>query len=366
MNMDLQLFAEDRPFPASPRKRQEARRRGQVFRSQEASAAAVMVGVLAACRYCLPAGAAAWQEMVNALWGEPLPDLTAGNLAGLVALPVAKALAVGVFPLMGVALLVGLAVNLAQVGFVFSATPLSPDLGRLDPVRGLGRLFSRRSLAELVKGVLKVAVLSYVCYLTISSQKGLFAALPLLPLGEILRVAAAAAYRTVLWAGGGLVVLGAVDWFYQRWEYEVSLRMSRQELKEEFRQMEGSPELRARIRRRQREISRLRMLAEVAKADVVVRNPTEYAVALRYDPASMEAPVVVAKGKGYMARRIIALARKHWVTVVENRQLARSLYTLVEVGHAIPPQLYRAVAEVLAFVYRLTGRRLGGESGDRR
>lgn len=365
MTMDLQLFAEDRPFPASPRKRQEARRRGQVFRSQEASAAAVVVAVLVACRYLLPLGTRAWEEMVIALWSRPLPDLGAGNL-GLVVLPVGRALALGMLPLMGAALLAGLAVNLGQVGLLFTSAPLSPDLGRLDPVRGLGRLFSRRSLVELLKGILKVAILGYVCYLTISSQRDLLATLPLLPLGESLRLAAGVAYRMVLWAGGGLVTLAVTDWFYQRWEYEVSLRMSRQELKEEYRQMEGNPELRARIRRRQREISRLRMLSEVARADVVVRNPTEYAVALRYDPATMEAPVVVAKGKGYLARRIIALARKHWVTVVENRQLARSLYSLVEVGHAIPPQLYQAVAEVLAFVYRLTGRQIGGEDGGRR
>ena len=365
MSLDLQLFAEDRPFPASPRKRQEARRRGQVFRSQEATAAGVTVAVLLSCRYLLPVAVRAWTDMVRSLWGQPLPELNWDNLAA-VWIPAGRALALGVLPLMAVALAAGLAVNVAQVGFLFTTAPLSLDLGRLDPVRGLGRLFSRRSLAELLKGSLKVAIVGYVCYLTVSARREVLATLPLLPLGELMRAGAEMAYRLVLWAGGGFVVLAVADWFYQRWEYEVSLRMSRQELKEEFRQMEGNPELRARIRRRQREISRMRMLADVARADVVVRNPTTYAVALRYDPATMDAPVVVAKGKGHVALRIIALARKHWVTVVENRHLAQSLYRLVDVGQAIPPQLYQAVAEVLAFVYRLTGRRIGGDGdGDR-
>ncbi|MEW6546447.1 MAG: flagellar biosynthesis protein FlhB [Bacillota bacterium] len=359
MRLQLQLFAEDKPFPATPRKRQEARKRGQVFRSQEATAAAVVLAALVACRYFLPLAAQAWQDMVCALWSRPLPDLDWDNLA-LVVVPAGRALALGALPVMGVALLAGLAVNLGQVGFLFSTGPLSLDFGRLDPVRGLGRLFSRRSLAELLKGLLKVTIVGYVCYLTVSSRRELLVTLPLLPLPEALRTAGQVAYQMVLWAGAGFVILAAADWFYQRWEYEVSLRMSRQELKEEFRQTEGNPELRARIRRRQREISRLRMLAEVARADVVVRNPTTYAVALRYDPATMDAPVVVAKGKGHLAQRIITLARKHWVTVVENRQLAQSLYSLVEVGQAIPPQLYQAVAEVLAFVYRLTGRQIGG------
>lgn len=364
MTFDLQLFADDRPFPATPRKRQEARRRGQVFRSQEATAAAVTVAVLVSCRYLLPLTARAWRDMVRALWSRPLPELSWENL-GLVLVPAGKVLALGALPLMGVALTAGLVVNLGQVGFLFTSGPLSFDLGRLDPVRGLGRLLSRRSLAELLKGFLKVTIVGYVCYLTVSARREVLATLPLVSLGEALRAAGEMAYRMVLWAGGGFVVLAVADWFYQRWEYEVSLRMSRQELKEELRQAEGNPELRARIRRRQREISRMRMLSDVARADVVVRNPTTYAVALRYDPAGMDAPVVVAKGKGHVALRIIALARKHWVTVVENRQLAQSLYRLVDVGQAIPPQLYQAVAEVLAFVYRLTGRRMGGdEDGD--
>lgn len=355
MTFDLQLFAEEKPFPASPRKRQEARRRGQVFRSAEATSAAVMVGVLLASKWFLPQAASAWQDLYLALWSRPLPDLNWENLV-LVMVPAGKALAWGALPVMGGALAVGVATNLAQVGFLFSGAPLSFDLGRIDPGRGAARLLSRRSLMELAKVTLKAAVVGHMCYLTIAAHGRELVSLPLSSLGDSLRTAAVSAYQLVARAGVAFALLAAIDWFYQRWEYEVSLRMSRQELKEEFRQVEGSPELRARVRKRQREIARLRMLSEVATADVVVRNPTAYAVALKYDSHRMDAPLVVAKGKGYLALRIIALARQHWVTVVENRALAQSLYRSVEVGQAIPPELYRAVAEVLAFVYRVTGR----------
>ncbi|HHY93640.1 MAG TPA: EscU/YscU/HrcU family type III secretion system export apparatus switch protein [Firmicutes bacterium] len=353
----LQLFAEDREFPATPRKRQEARRRGQVFRSAEATAAAVIVGTLLVVRWVVPRAAEAWQEMFYALWGKSLPDLTGADLH-LVLIPALKSLAVGVLPVMAAALGIGLVVDVAQVGVLFTSTPLAPDLGRLDPFKGLARLFSRRALVELAKGALKVAIVGYVCYQTIAAQQQVLARLALASLGDSLHTAGEILTQLVSRAGVGFALLAAADWYYQRWEYEAGLRMSRQEMKEEFRQTEGNPELRARIKRRQREIASYTMLADVADADVVVRNPTTYAVALRYDPGRMQAPMVVARGKGHLAQRIIAEARKHWVMVVENRSLAQSLYRLGEVGKEIPPQLYQAVAEVLAFVYRVSGRRV--------
>lgn len=356
--MYLQFFAQERTEPATPRRIQRARSRGQVARSPELAAALGLLGGYLALRV---SGPYAWQWLLGLArdawgggwWGAPV--LEPADLPGLSLRTLLTTAAVAGPPLVAAAL-VGLAANLAQVGFVLTGQPLVPDLSRLNPLLGLQRLLSRRALVDLAKALLKVAIVGWVAWRTIA---GRLAELPLLAgvrAEAVLHHVSDMVGAVVLRVGMAWLVLAALDYAYQRWEYQQSLRMTRQEVREELRETEGAPEVRQRIRRRQREVARRRMMAEVPRADVVITNPTHYAVALRYEAETMEAPEVVAKGAGVVARRIREVAEAAGVPVVENPPLARSLYEAVDIGQAIPQALYQAVAEVLAFVYRLKGR----------
>ncbi|MBX6351227.1 MAG: EscU/YscU/HrcU family type III secretion system export apparatus switch protein [Clostridia bacterium] len=353
--MDLQRFAEERRFPATPRRRREARRRGSVARSADLSAAVVWLSGIALVQ--LSAGRAAetlgafavraWSWRPDAADGSSLLALLgAGAEAGRAA----------VVPILAGAAAVALAAGVAQTGPAFVPGQLLPQWSRVNPLAGLGRLFSGRTLLELVKTLVKLAALGALAY------GGVVRAVREMPvwLESGVGQAAESALRlslSLLWEFGlVLLLVGAADWAYQRAVLERNLRMTREELREELRESEGDPELRARIRRRQREIARRRMLADVRLADVVVTNPTHYAVALRYRPGLEDAPVVLARGKGHLALRIRELAYRHGVTVMEDPPLAQALYAGTKVGQPIPIALYQAVARVLAYVWRLKGR----------
>jgi len=354
--LNLQMFAEEKREAPTPRRRRRARERGQVFRSAELTAAAVLLMSFAALRLTAPWMAGALKSLMRRCLSAPCrTDFTAGSTLALGS-GVGGDVLWAVVPVMAAAAAAGLGANLAQVGFLFTTRPLSPDLNRLNPVSGLTRMFSKRALIELFKATTKIAAVGSVAFLTVQQN------LPLLPrmlgadLGSGIDLVAGATGTLVVRVALVMAIIAAVDFFYQRYEHEVGLRMSRRELKDELKEVEGDPQVRGRIRQRQRQIARRRMMADVAKADVVVTNPVHYAVALRYDAGRAPAPVVVAKGRGVVAERIKAEARKHGVAVVENPPLAQALYKAVEIGSQIPADLYRAVAEVLAFVYRLKGR----------
>lgn len=359
--INLQLFAEERQFPATPRRRQEARRRGQVFRSMELSSAAILMGGLAALQFF---GSATFTHM-GRLFHEALStwtrmELTTAAVAGL-STQVIRTFLLAILPMLAVLAVLGLAVNAAQTGLAWSMEPLSPRLSRINPLEGAKRIFSRRALFELGKSLVKVALVGAVTY---SAFRGAVQAVVARTGSDVPTLASTVGGHALAlgWrAAVVLVVVAVFDYLYQRYEYEQSLKMTRQEVKEEIRQSEGDPQLRSRIRRRQRELAQARMLQEVRRADVVITNPTHLAVALRYDPETMDAPVCCAKGKDHLALRIRQIAKEHDVTWVEDRFLARSLYHAVDVGEAVPESLYQAVAEVLAFVWRLRNRGLGGD-----
>ena len=244
-----------------------------------------------------------------------------------------------------------------QNGINFTAKPLSPDFKKINPLAGFKKIASMNSIAELVKSILKISVLTYVVFLAVKKE---WLNMPVL---IDMDVAASAAYiakvsfaimvKTV-WV---LVVIAAIDYAYQKWTFEKGLRMSKEEIKEEMKETEGDPIIKARIKSMQREMARKRMMADVPKADVVITNPTHIAVAIRYDREKGGAPIVVAKGAGFVAEKIRELARKSGVPVLENKPLARTLYKTVRIGMEIPADLYKAVAEVLAYVYRLRKRK---------
>jgi len=255
-------------------------------------------------------------------------------------------------PILGVLVFVVIVSHVAQFGLLNAPEALSPSWSRIDPVEGFKRMFSPQAVAELLKGLLKMGIVAWVMWRTVMSEWEVLASMGSVSAWAMGSEMARGILNIGLRAGVVLAGLAIVDYLYQRWEHERGLRMTKDEVKEEYRQREGDPKVRARIRQRQREMARRRMMAAVPKADVVITNPEHLAVALKYDKANMAAPTVVAKGAGYLAAKIREVARRHSVEIVENKPLAQALYKMVEVGGQIPVELYRAVAEILAHVYR--------------
>ncbi|MBO8141037.1 MAG: EscU/YscU/HrcU family type III secretion system export apparatus switch protein [Firmicutes bacterium] len=262
-----------------------------------------------------------------------------------------------VAPLMAVGALAGVVSQVIQGGVPLSGEGLRPRLDRLNPLAGLKRIVSRRALVDLLRSTIKVGVIGWIAWDEARDVAKVLPGLVRLNPAEAAAVVGGAAFRVGIGAGIALLAVAALDYWYQRLEHERHLRMSRQEVREDIKQSEGDPQVRARIRQRQRQLAARRMMQAVPTADVVITNPVHLAVALRYDASTMEAPVVVAKGAGPIARRIRELAEEHGVPLVEDPGLARALYDGVEVGSPIPVELYRAVADVLAFVYRVRGKR---------
>lgn len=344
----------ERTEAPTPRHRQQVRSRGQVARSMEITAAIALLGSALALRLFGP-----WmfQQLASGL-RESLRSLS--NPAVFAVSTQGTALTWGFLgimaPIFTVVAVLGVASNYVQGSVVLSAYPLRPDFSRLNPLQGLARIFSGRSLVELLKMIGKVSIIGVVVYQVLSER--------LLGLGPLLgsdlprasQVLADAGFELGFKAGLAMLIMAALDYAYQRWTYERRLRMTREELREEMRQGEGSPEMRGRIRQQQRRLASQRMIQAVPRADVIVVNPVEVAVALQYNAEGMRAPVVVAKGLRLLAQRIKDVARESDVPIVENRPLAQALYRSVEIGVEIPPALYQAVAEVLAFIYSLKGK----------
>jgi len=249
----------------------------------------------------------------------------------------------------------GVVVNLFQIGFLFTGEPLRPKLNKINPGEGFKRIFSRRSLETLARDILKIVVVIWIGY---SALKKVFPQVLKMvdyPVEGIFAFTGSTVFSIAMKILIGYGVIAVLDYAFQRWDYERSMMMTRQEVREELKQTEGDPLLRARIRTMQREIARRRMMEEVPNAQVVITNPTEIAVALAYD-AGMVAPVVVAKGRRIIAEKIRQKALEAGVPIVENIALAQALYKAVDIGGPIPPELFTAVAEVLAYVYRLKGK----------
>lgn len=357
LTFDLQLFAQEKTEPATPKRREEAREKGQVARTAELGTAFVLLAGFAALSMWAAGAADNIVALTRRYLGTGLrlePD--PGAVQSLF-VDIGLSAAVVVAPMMAAALLVGVAAQLVQVGFLFSSEPLKPKLERINPIAGVQRLVSRRALVDLLKALLKITIVGYIAYREVRDALDVLPSLAGVPTLEAVSIVGGIVFRTGMYIGLALLVVAVLDYMFQRLEHERSLRMARQEIKEEMKQTEGDPQLRARIRRRQRELASRRMMQDVPTADVIVTNPVHLAVALKYDQLTMEAPIVVAKGAGLVARRIRSVAEEHQVPIVEDVVLARALYDGVDIGQSIPVDLYQAVADVLAFVYRLRGGR---------
>lgn len=344
---------------ATPKRKEEARRQGQIAISRDVGTAAVLLGGVGFLAAATPLGVRQLTEVTRqglAMSFEPaaLRSLSLDQVQTLLVQMSTTVLSF-VLPLLGVIIVMGVGMSLAQTGWMWRPNALKLDFSRLSPLKGLSKLVSFRSVMELIKGLTKIAIITGVAMLTARHDLVVLPALIDYDLGTAMHMAGKLVFKVAIGVTGALAALAGLDYLYQRYEWERGLKMTKQEVKEEHKAAEGDPLIRGRVRAAQRDLSKKRMMAAVKTADVVVTNPTHIAVALKYDGTKMAAPFVVAKGAGFVAERIRELARHHGVPVVENKLVARTLYKLVDIGKEIPGNLYRAVAEILAFVYRAKG-----------
>lgn len=345
--------AEDRTEAPTDKRRSESRSKGNVLKSTEINSVFVLLAGLMLLKFFGP-----WmmrhivvyiREMIG-LISHPQADL-----AFVISL-VVKAIEVVCFiswPVCVGVMVIGLSANLIQVGFLFTFEPLVPKLEKLNVISGFGRLFSLRSVVEMFKNVLKLAIIGFVAYITVKGEFGKFIGLCDTTPGAILMFMIAVSFKVILRIALVLLVLAIFDYVYQRYEHEKGLKMTKQEIKEEHKQAEGDPQIKQRVRSLQREMARRRMMQEVPKATVVVTNPTHIAIAMRYEPSEMESPKVIAKGKRLIAEQIKKIALDAGVPIIEDKPLARAMYDKVNVGDDIPVEFFSAVAEILAYVYKL-------------
>jgi flagellar biosynthetic protein FlhB len=351
----------DKTHDATPYRRQKAREEGQVVRSQDLSSAALLVGGLLVL-WLLGGSVAeflgdmAREYLGGSAWLQTSQQETTHQLARI-----AYGLAIVFLPLLGLLALAGLVTQIGQFGFLYLPEKLALDWQRINPLSNWGRIASWSNAIHLGFGVLKVLFITLVAGWSLWGERGRLMNLTELTTPEI----AVYLFQVLLWTsvkiGGALVVLATFDYGYQYWKHEQDLRMTTQELKEEIKQQQGDPQVAARRKQIQRQMALHRLSSTIPKADVIVTNPTHFAIALQYDHEKMAAPVVIAKGVDLLAKRIRELALRSGVPIVERKELARALYANVEIGQQVPAEQYAAVAEVVRYVYQLKGKKLPGQ-----
>lgn len=346
----------DKSQDPTPHRRQKAREDGQVAKSQDLGSAVLL---LAGMLILLTAGRTASSFVADytrrLLGGEPWlqadPNFAVtvwnGTVAGMAGV---------LLPIFGLMLVAAIVVNLAQIGFLFLPKKIAFDITKLDPLKGAKRLFSMQSVARLVFGLFKVLVVASVAYVSLYSEKETILGLAALSVSEVTAYITQILIWTTIKIAIALFILAILYYAFQKWKHEQDLKMTQQEVREEMKNLEGDPHVAARRKQVQRQLAMDRLSDAVPKSDVVVTNPTELAIAIKYDPEEMDAPLVVAKGAGVLAQRIRRLALENGIPIVEKKPLAQALYREVDVGKPVPHQRYAAVAEVLAYVYQLQGR----------
>lgn len=340
----------------SARRLEEARRKGNIAKSIDTNTAIVLLAAIVILKLQFTSIGERLAAIAQHAFTElPVGEYTTTTFhATMLNVGVQFFFLVG--PTLALLLVAGLVANYLQVGVLFTAEPLMPKLEKINPIAGIKRLFSRRSLVETVKAIIKMGIVGWVVYAAIVERYAELTAAALLDRAGMAILFANTAWEICWRSVFVLLIFAVIDFFYQRWEYEKGLKMTKQEVKDEAKQTEGDPLIKGRIRRAQREAARRRMMQEVPKATVVITNPTHFAIALKYDRDTMAVPKVVAKGADLVAQRIKALAAEADVPMVENRALARELFKKVEIDDDIPEEMYAAVAEILVMVQKLNSR----------
>jgi len=346
---------QERTEQATPRRRQKAREEGKVARSQELNSAAILLLGAATLYFTGPLLAEQIEQMMSYIFTEaPNMDINVNTLVAFFSQRILTFFLI-LTPVFAILIAIAYGINILQVGFLFTSKPLEPKLDKLNIINGFKRVISIRSLFELFRDVTKISLIGFVGYKAISMNLDTYFLLADNTVAHFAGAMGGLALMTVLKIGAAMMILALLDYAYQRYDFSKNIRMSKQEIRDEMKDTEGSPQIKSRIRQIQRDMSRRRMMQEIPTADVVVTNPTHIAVALKYDSDQMDAPMVVAKGERLLAEKIKKIAAEAGVPVVENKPLARALNKMCEVGAYVPAKLYRAVAEVLAYVYRLKG-----------
>lgn len=340
---------------ATPRKRQDVRKKGQVAKSRELSSVAVLLSGLIVLTFFGSYTYSHIHIIMKETFSLPmLNDLNISDFMVFAQKMITRSI-LAISPLLAVVFITAVLSNVMQVGFMLSGESIKPKLSKLDPIKGFGRLFSKRSFMELFKSLSKLAIVGGISYLTIKGEFKNVSLLGDMELNSIFSYILITFFKISIRCTLAMIILVIIDYAFQRWEFEKKIKMTKQEIKDEYKKTEGDPLIKSRIKKIQMEMASKRMMQAVPEADVVITNPTHLAVAIKYDGFAMSAPKLLAKGSGIIAKRIKDLAEKHDIPVMEDKELAQSLYSLVEIGQEIPPTLYQAVAELLAYIYKIKG-----------
>ncbi|MDE0862452.1 MAG: flagellar biosynthesis protein FlhB [Rubripirellula sp.] len=348
----------DKKHSASERRRRQAREEGQVVRSQDLTSAGLLLAAAATLwMFGAPAAEQLAAALIDSLSTPRMKSLETNDAAHWL-LGYADRLALAAVPLLLAMLVAGVLVNLGQTGIVFSTKKIAPKLSHINPLSGVKRIASLQGVARLGFGLFKVAVIAVVTFFAVRHYSDSILGMATQTVPQISSTLFNCLLGTCVWIGMALLILAILEYAFQKWKHEQDLMMTDQEVRDELKETEGDPQVAARRRMVQRQLMMQRAENEVPDADVVVSNPTELAIAIKYDPLTMPAPVVVAKGAGVLAQKIRRLALENGIPVVERKPLAQVLYKTVDVGDVIPADHYQAVAEVLRYVYQLQGKEI--------
>lgn len=365
--LNLQYFAKEGPGgekteEPTQKKITDTRKEGKVAKSKEMSSGVQLIALFLILKFWIGHMGANFMELFSLLY-EKMPAYTTywgGRIVFsdyrimLNSVIVKLLLQLLPFFLIGLALSVG--INMLQFKFQITTKPLKPKFSKLNPVSGMKKLFSKEKIMELLKSIAKIILIMAVVYSTIKNDWVYLVNFYQMPLTQAIAAIGSIVINMGLRISLVFMVIAFADLFYERWKFKEDIKMTKQEVKDEYKNAEGDPQIKGKIRQKMREASQRRMMQDVPKADVVITNPTHYAVAIRYDANEGSAPKVLAKGADFIAQKIKEIARENHVEIVENKPLARMLYANVDVGQEIPPELYQSVAEVLALVYKMQGR----------
>lgn len=344
----------DKSEEPTPHRLREAREKGQVAKSKEITTAVLLLMTYVVLRYT---GEFSWKELTGMTQGilSQVPESANGfslSFVGYLLIMGFKGFAFALIPIFTIAFLAAIIAEAAQTGFVFSTEALTPKLERLNPLEGFKKIFSMQGIVETIKSILKIIIVFYIAWLAIKEDLPYVVVLMDGTPWDAIVLGGSIAYKVAIRVGLFYILIAILDYFYRRWEYMRGLKMTRQEIKEEYKRLEGDPLIKQRMRDLQRQAAYQRMMSSVPKADVVVTNPTHIAVALRYEQGKMKAPQLLAKGERKHAEKIKQIAEEAEIPIVENEPLARSIYRTTSVGQEVPRELYQAVAEVLAYLYK--------------
>ena len=362
LSYNLQWFAKDGPGgektePATAKKLREAREDGKVAKSKELTAAFDLIVLFMVLRIFVSVVGNGFMNVFRYVY-QMIPDFIYMNSASLSPQAIRSffsqiflQMLILVAPFFFFGFVVTVLVTILQVGWKITGKPLQPKFDKFNPVNGFKRIFSKDSLFELFKSILKISLIIYIAYISIRDQADDIFLLYDIPLAQAVALCGEVIINAGLRISLVYLIIGIADWIYQKWRFNEDMKMTKQEVKDEYKNTEGNPEIKGRQRQRMRDASRRRMMRDVPRADVVITNPTHLAVAIKYEPEVNRAPVVLAKGEDYLAMKIREVAKENHIDIVENKPLARMLYVNVDIGREIPPELYEAVAEILGMVY---------------